>query len=69
MLTCGFFSAAYALTFVVAGSWVPREYSGAAFGFANMIIIGVGGLLSSPLSVFLRRRGNSRCLTQIRSAY
>ena len=57
MLTCGLFSAAYALTFVVAGSWVRREYSGTAFGFANMIIIGVGGLLLQPLiGIFAQMR-------------
>ena len=34
-----------------------REYSGTAFGFANMIIIGVGGLLLQPLiGIFAQMR-------------
>ena len=43
---------------VVVGSSVPREYTGAAFGFANMAILAVGGLFFQPLiGILARMRG------------
>jgi hypothetical protein len=53
MLSCGLFSASYALTFVVAGYGLSPEYTGAAFRFTNMAIIAVGGLCLQPLIGFL----------------
>jgi MFS family permease len=44
MFLCGIANGSYALTFVVVASSVPREYTSAAFGFANMAILTVGGL-------------------------
>ena len=49
MFLCGIANGSYALTFVIVGSAVPREYTGAAFGFANMLILTVGGLVFQPL--------------------
>jgi MFS family permease len=58
MFFFGIANGSYALTFVVVGSSVPRQYTGAAFGFANMAILAVGGLLFQPLiGILARMRG------------
>ena len=58
MFFCGIANGSYALTFVVVGSSVPRQFTSAAFGFANMAILAVGGLLFQPLiGVLARKRG------------
>jgi hypothetical protein len=58
MFFCGIASGSYALTFVVVGASVPRRYTSAAFGFANMAILAVGGLLFQPLiGILARMRG------------
>jgi MFS family permease len=58
MFFCGIANGSYALTFVVVGSSVPRQYIGAAFGFANMAILAVGSLLFQPLiGILARMRG------------
>jgi MFS family permease len=58
MFLCGIANGSYALTFVVVVSSVPREYTSAAFGFANMAILTVGGLFFQPLiGVLAKLRG------------
>ena len=58
MFLCGFANGSYALTFVVVGSAVPREDTSAAFGFANMAILAVGGLFFQPLiGILAKMRG------------
>jgi MFS family permease len=58
MFFCGIASGSYALTFVVVGSSMPRQYTSAAFGFANMAILAVGGLLFQALiGILARMRG------------
>jgi MFS family permease len=58
MFFCGIANGSYALTFVVVGASVPRRYTSAAFGFANMAILAVGGLLFQPLiGILARMRG------------
>jgi MFS family permease len=58
MFFCGIANGSYALTFVVVGSSVPRPYTSAAFGFANMAILAVGGLLFQPMiGILARMRG------------
>ena len=58
MFFCGIANGSYALAFVVVGSSVPRQYTGAAFGLANMAILAVGGLLFQPLiGILARMRG------------
>jgi MFS family permease len=58
MFFCGIANGSYALTFVVVGSSVPRQYTSAAFGFANMAILAVGGLLFQPLiGILAQMRG------------
>ena len=58
MFFCGIANGSYALTFVDVGSIVPPEYISAAFGFANMAILAVGGLLFQPLiGILARMRG------------
>jgi MFS family permease len=58
MFFCGIANGSYALVFVVVGSSVPRQYTSAAFGFANMAILAVGGLLFQPLiGILARMRG------------
>jgi MFS family permease len=58
MFLCGIANGSYALTFVIVGSAVPREYTGAAFGFANMAILAVGGLFFQPvIGVLAKIRG------------
>jgi hypothetical protein len=60
MFLCGIASGSYALTFVVVGSAVPREYRSAAFGSANMAILAVGGLFFQPLiGILAKIRGLS----------
>jgi hypothetical protein len=44
MFFCGIANGSYALTFVVVGASVPRRYTCATFGFANLAILAVGGL-------------------------
>src|SRR6185312_16075211 len=44
MLVCGFFSASYALAFVIVRADAAPSDAGAAFGLANMLVISVGGL-------------------------
>jgi MFS family permease len=58
MFFCGIANGSYALTFVVVSTSVPRQYTSAAFGFANMAILAVGGLLFQPLiGILARMRG------------
>jgi MFS family permease len=60
MFLCGIANGSYALTFVVVGSAVPREYRSAAFGSANMAILAVGGLFFQPLiGILAKIRGLS----------
>jgi MFS family permease len=49
MFTCGVFSGSYALSFVIARSQVADEDVGAAIAYANMLIIGLAGLVLQPL--------------------
>jgi MFS family permease len=55
MFLCGIANGSYALTFVIVGASVPREFTSAAFGFANMAILIVGGLFFQPLIGILAR--------------
>ena len=58
MFFCGIANGSYALAFVVVGSSVPRQFTSAAFGFANMAILAVAGLLFQPLiGILARMRG------------
>ena len=58
MFFCGIANGSYTLTFVVVASTVPREYTSAAFGLANMAILAVGGLFFQPLiGILARLRG------------
>jgi MFS family permease len=58
MFFCGVANGSYALTFVVVGSSVPRQYTSAAFGLVNMAILAVGGLLFQPLiGILAQMRG------------
>jgi len=49
MLVCGIASGSYALSFYLVKSQVTDRETGAAVAFANMLIIGVGGLVLQPL--------------------
>ena len=49
MLACGIASGSYALTFVIAKAQVSESEAGAAIAFANMLIMGIGGLVLQPL--------------------
>jgi hypothetical protein len=58
MFLCGIANGSYVQTFVVVGSAVPREYTSAGFGIANMAILAVGGLFFQPLiGILARTRG------------
>ena len=49
MLACGIASGSYALTFVIAKAQVPESEASTAIAFANMLIMGIGGLVLQPL--------------------
>jgi len=49
MLACGIASGSYALSFVLAKSQVSESEAGAAIACANMLIMGIGGLVLQPL--------------------
>lgn len=49
MFLCGLSSGSYALSFVLVKSQVREEDVGAAVAYANMLIIGVAGLVLQPL--------------------
>src|SRR5205814_9886949 len=66
MLACGFFSASYAVAFVVVKNSVSEADSGAAFGLGNMLIIAVGGLFLQPLIGVLAHR-SGRPVTDVAS--
>src|SRR5215468_9605940 len=49
MLACGIASGSYALSFVLAKAQVSESEAGAAIACANMLIMGIGGLVLQPL--------------------
>lgn len=49
MFLCAIGNGSYALILVAVASSVPRQYTSAAFGIANMAILTVGGLFFEPL--------------------
>jgi MFS family permease len=49
MFFCGLFSGSYAVSFVIAKSSVADADVGTAIAYANMLMIGIGGLVLQPL--------------------
>ncbi len=58
MFVLGFFNSFYALSFTMVKDAAPPELSGMAMGLANMLIVGIGGLIFQPLiGVLAHARG------------